>query len=98
MTGAAGFIAHHVIEALLRSGCGVAGIDNFDPFYDRKVKERNLADLGRVSKETGSSFDFSETDIRDFDFEIFGDAKFDGVIHLAAKWGFARRFRLPKII
>ena len=45
VTGAAGFIAYHLIEALLRSGRSVAGIDNFDSFYDRSLKEKNVSDL-----------------------------------------------------
>ena len=42
VTGAAGFIGSHVCEALLARGDEVVGVDNFDPFYDRAVKQRNL--------------------------------------------------------
>ena len=42
VTGAAGFIGSHLCEALLAAGHEVVGIDNFDPFYPRAVKERNL--------------------------------------------------------
>ena len=45
VTGAAGFIGSHLCEALLEAGHDVAGIDNFDPFYARAIKERNLAAL-----------------------------------------------------
>src|SRR5258708_36820734 len=47
VTGAAGFIGSHVAEALLARGDEVVGLDNFDPFYDRAVKERNLEPLRR---------------------------------------------------
>src|SRR5260370_10012522 len=47
VTGAAGFIGSHVAEALLARGDEVVGLDNFDPFYDRVVKERNLEPLRR---------------------------------------------------
>ena len=87
VTGAAGFIAFHVIEALLRQGCAVAGIDNFDPFYDRAVKEKNISDLRKVALECGARFEFKEADIRSFDFDIFGGRSFDAIIHLAAKAG-----------
>lgn len=40
VTGAAGFIGSNLCEALLDSGHDVTGVDNFDPFYDRTVKER----------------------------------------------------------
>lgn len=46
VTGAAGFIGSHVAEALLRRGDEVVGVDNFDPFYPRAMKERNISGLG----------------------------------------------------
>ena len=45
VTGAAGFIGSHLSEALLANGYEVSGIDNFDPFYDRAIKEQNLEAL-----------------------------------------------------
>ena len=43
VTGAAGFIGSHVVEALLARGDWVVGVDNFDPFYSAACKRRNLA-------------------------------------------------------
>ena len=48
VTGAAGFIGSHVAEALLAQGQEVVGVDNFDPFYARAVKERNVDLLRRT--------------------------------------------------
>src|SRR4029077_2429564 len=45
LTGAAGFIGSHLAERLCARGDDVVGFDNFDPFYPRAVKERNLAGL-----------------------------------------------------
>lgn len=45
LTGAAGFIGSHVAEALLRRGDEVVGVDNFDPFYSRAMKEQNISGL-----------------------------------------------------
>src|SRR5439155_1453889 len=58
VTGAAGFIGSHVCEALVRRGDEVVGVDNFDPFYPRAMKERNLAALRRERR-----FRFGEADV-----------------------------------
>jgi UDP-glucuronate 4-epimerase len=60
VTGAAGFIGSHLVEALARRGDEVVGIDNFDPFYARATKERNLREMGRLPR-----FRFHEQDMLD---------------------------------
>ncbi len=42
VTGCCGFIGSHLAERLLREGEDVLGIDNFDPYYPRRLKLRNL--------------------------------------------------------
>ncbi|HJR15962.1 MAG TPA: NAD-dependent epimerase/dehydratase family protein [Gemmatimonadales bacterium] len=82
VTGAAGFIGSHVVEALVANGDEVIGIDNFDPFYARAMKERNLIEVGQHS-----SFSFREMDLLDVP-EVRGLLTSDTVIlHLAAKAG-----------
>ena len=84
VTGAAGFIGSHVSEALLSRGDRVLGLDNFDPFYDRKIKERNLAALS-----ARPAFSFLEGDIRDAAALSRWGAGIrpDVLVHLAAKAG-----------
>ena len=84
VTGAAGFIGSHVAEALLARGDRVFGFDNFDPFYDRRIKESNLAPLSEQP-----SFSFLEGDIRDASaLARWGEGiSPDMLIHLAAKAG-----------
>jgi UDP-glucuronate 4-epimerase len=43
ITGAAGFIGSHLVDALLADGWRVTGIDSFDPFYAVGIKEANVA-------------------------------------------------------
>ena len=43
LTGCAGFIGSHTLDRLLADGHQVLGVDNFDPFYDRALKEANIA-------------------------------------------------------
>ena len=43
VTGAAGFIGHHVSRALLDRGDEVVGFDNFNAYYDPSLKEARVA-------------------------------------------------------
>ena len=43
LTGCAGFIGSHTLDRLLADGHTVIGVDNFDPFYDRALKNANIA-------------------------------------------------------
>ena len=82
ITGAAGFIGSHLAAALVRDGWDVTGLDNFDPFYDRAIKDTNLEGL------SGSRFRLVEADIRQP--ESWPEAvrrRFDVIVHLAARAG-----------
>lgn len=43
VTGAAGFIGSHLVDALLAGGQSVVGVDCFTGYYDRSRKEENIA-------------------------------------------------------
>src|SRR6266853_889548 len=79
VTGAAGFIGSHLSEALIARGAAVTGVDNFDAFYARAVKERNLAGLRKLP-----GFRFVEADLARDAVPLDG---IEAVIHLAAKPG-----------
>ena len=82
VTGAAGFIGSHLVEALSRRGDEVIGIDNFDPFYPRAMKERNLAEMGRLP-----GFTFHELDLLDAAALRAHLTPDTVLVHLAAKAG-----------
>ncbi len=46
VTGAAGFIGMHVARRLAADGYRVVGIDNLNPYYDLRLKQARLAELG----------------------------------------------------
>ncbi len=83
VTGAAGFIGSHICEYYLNRGNTVIGIDNFDNFYSREIKEENIDEIST------SNFIFYEVDIRNKSSleKVFSENKIDIVIHLAAKAG-----------
>jgi UDP-glucuronate 4-epimerase len=83
VTGAAGFIGSHLCERLVARGDEVIGLDNFDAFYARAVKERNVAGL-----VAGPRFTLVEGDLRaPADLERAFASRPDAVVHLAALAG-----------
>jgi UDP-glucuronate 4-epimerase len=84
ITGAAGFVGSWLAERLLERGDRVVGFDNFDPFYDRAIKEANLA-----SARERAEFELVEGDLRDPPAvsDLFRGETYDAVIHLAARAG-----------
>lgn len=79
VTGAAGFIGSHVAEALIAAGHEVIGVDNFDPFYARAIKEKNLERLRQAP-----AFRLIEADLARDPVPCDGVS---AVLHLAAKAG-----------
>jgi UDP-glucuronate 4-epimerase len=82
VTGAAGFIGSHVLEALSARGDEVVGLDNFDSFYPRAMKEGNLADAARCGR-----FSFHEQDVLDVAALRALLSRDTVIVHLAAKAG-----------
>ncbi len=84
VTGCAGFIGSHLCDHLLKLGYRIIGIDNFNDYYDPKIKEENLNKAFKLSK-----FKLYRIDILDFDkvSRIFKKEKPEKIIHLAARAG-----------
>ncbi|ENH67937.1 UDP-glucuronate 4-epimerase 4 [Fusarium oxysporum f. sp. cubense race 1] len=85
VTGGAGFIGSHLVEALLAEG-GWRGVvvDNFDEFYDPEIKRANLA-----PHLLNPNLKLYEADIEDLEAlqTIFTDNGFSAIVHLAARAG-----------
>lgn len=95
VTGGAGFIGSHVCERLLRDSHHVWAFDDINPFYDPRLKRRNLRDVQSLAKP----FEFvhgSITETAALD-EIFSSVKFDQVIHLAARAGVRSSLEQPAL-
>ncbi len=94
VTGAAGFIGSHVVEALLGRGDEVVGIDNFNDFYAPSIKRRNVASLASLG-----GFTLVEGDIlgaADLD-RCVALGPYDAIVHLAAWAGVRPSIERPEV-
>lgn len=92
VTGGAGFIGSHLVGRLLAEGHGVSVMDEFNDFYDPRIKRANLAGvLDRIN--------LHEVDIRNDAAvgEIVSAGQFDSIIHLAARAGVRPSIQQPKL-
>lgn len=91
VTGAAGFIGHHLSLRLLQAGHEVIGLDNLNDYYDPALKQARLA-LTRAQ----AGFRFVKADLGDRAAmeQVFAQTRFDRVVHLGAQAGV--RYSLEK--
>jgi len=90
VTGAAGFIGFHTAKELLKRGDEVVGIDNFNPYYDPKLKEARVAQL-----EEQKGFKLIRGDITDRETVRAAMKGVNRICHLAALAGVRYSFEHP---
>lgn len=84
VTGAAGFIGSHLAERLVADGTEVIGLDCFTEYYDRRLKEANIAGLLKSHR-----FELVEADLCQASLEPLV-RECDVIFHLAAQPGVRR--------
>jgi len=92
VTGGAGFIGSHLVERLLQAGHEVEALDEFNDFYDPRIKRANLqAVQGQIR--------IHEADIRDAAsmHRIISAGGYGSIIHLAARAGVRPSIKEPRL-
>lgn len=84
ITGGAGFIGSSLADSLLKKGQRVVVVDNFDPYYDPRIKRQNIA-----PHLDDPNYKLYEADITDSEAmeKVFKENKIDRIVHLAARAG-----------
>ena len=84
VTGGAGFIGSNLTDSLLKDGHEIVVVDNFNDYYDTKIKEENVA-----PHKNNPHYKLYRADIENIKVlkTIFAHHKFDAVVHLAARAG-----------
>ena len=95
ITGAAGFIGHHLSKLLVNNGYEVVGIDNINDYYDQNLKLARLEDMSIDTSKIeynvllNGIIKFIKLDLQDKEniMRLFEVEKFDYVVNLAAQAG-----------
>jgi len=83
VTGGAGFIGSHVVEYLLKNGYQVTVVDNYDSFYPKEIKQKNLSEV--INHPNLIFHEFDIVDANAIDAHLTDT--YEAIIHLAAKAG-----------
>ena len=94
ITGVAGFIGSNLTDRLLSEDYEVIGVDNFNDYYDPKIKEENLYEAYK-----NRQCKIYREDILNFEAlqKIFNQERPSKVVHLAARAGVRSSIKDPNL-
>jgi UDP-glucose 4-epimerase len=87
VTGGAGFIGGHVAEQFAASGHDVTVLDNFEPYYDRGIKDHNVEVARMAAADSGGDYTLVEGSVTDEGLVDDVVTDVDVVYHQAAQAG-----------
>ena len=92
VTGSAGFIGMHLCEELCKQKFSVIGIDNYDNYYSKTLKQQRVKNLRKYQ-----NFTFKKVDITNQNnlFEVFYKYSPKKVVNLAAQAGVRYSLKNP---
>ncbi|MCU0664768.1 MAG: GDP-mannose 4,6-dehydratase [Myxococcota bacterium] len=94
VTGGAGFIGSHLVERLLEQGHEVVCLDNFNDFYEPRIKRRNVQTAFTNPGYTLIDGDILERELLE---RVFLEGRFETVVHLAAYAGVRPSIESPEL-
>ena len=94
VTGCAGFIGSNLTAELIKNDNFIIGVDNFDNFYPRYIKEKNIAEF--IDCKNFKLYEYDIRNIENIEF-LFKNYHIDKVVHLAAKAGVRESIKNPDL-
>lgn len=94
ITGGAGFIGSSLADNLLNDGHKIIVVDNFNDYYDIKIKWQNVS-----ANMTNENYKLCIADIENKDAlkKIFEENKIDCIVHLAGRAGVRPSIEAPEL-
>ncbi len=94
ITGGAGFIGSHLADKLLTDGHNLVVVDNFNDYYDTKIKWQNVS-----THMADNNYKLCVVDIENKEMlrKVFAENNIDCVVHLAGRAGVRPSIDAPEL-